>query len=129
MADADPAAAASHLGSGAKRKGRSSSQGAAKKRALPLKSPRASSVGPKVKSAPAEKPASANKMPRAASPQGKAESKAAGKPAAKPPPKGITPLSGRVAAKPPPKAVASKAQQAKEDKAWEDWEKAKSHSG
>ena len=66
-------------------------------------------------------------MPRAASPQGKAEGKAAGKPAAKPPPKGITPLSGRVAAKPPPNAVTSKAQQAqqaKEDKAWEDWRKA-----
>ena len=64
-------------------------------------------------------------MPTATSPQGKAESKAAGKPAAKPPPKGITPLSGRVAAKPPPKTVTSKAQQSKEDKAWEDWEKAK----
>ena len=113
MAEADPVAM-SDLGSSAKRKGRSTSQGAAKKRALPLKSPRASSVGPKAKSPPAEKPASANKMPRAASPQGKAESKAAGKPAVKPPPKAITPLGAHAAAKPPPKAVTSKAPPNKE---------------
>ena len=69
----------SHLGSSSKRKGRSSSQGAAKKRALPLKSPRSSSAGPQAKAAPAEK--SANKIPRAASPQ----AKAVGKPAAKHP--------------------------------------------
>ena len=125
MADAD-AAAASHLGSSSKRKGRSISQGAAKKRALPPKSPRTSSVGAKAKSPPATRPASANKMPRSASPQGKAESKVAGKPAVKPPPKSITPLSGAPAvAKPPPKAVTSKAATEKETKAWEDWEKAK----
>ena len=121
---ADPAAA-SHLGSSSKRKGRSTSQGAAKKRALPPKSPRTSSVGANAKSPPANKPASANKMPRSASPQGKAESKVAGKPAVKPPPKSITPLSAHAAAKPPPKAVTSKAATAKETKAWEDWEKAK----
>ena len=107
MAEADPAAVG-HLGSSAKRKGRSTSQGVAKKRALPPKSPRASSVGLKAKSLPADKPASANKMPRAASPQGKAESKAAGKPAVKPPPKSITPLSAHAVAKPPPKSVTSK---------------------
>ena len=125
MADADTAAA-SHLGSSSKRKGRSSSQGAAKKRALPPKSPRTSSVGAKAKSPPTIRPASANKMPRSASPQGKAESKVAGKPAVKPPPKGLTPLSGAHAvAKPPPKAVTTPAAAAKEAKAWEDWEKAK----
>ena len=125
MADADTAAA-SHLGSSSKRKGRSSSQGAAKKRALPPKSPRTSSVGAKAKSPPANRPASANKMPRSSSPQGKAESKVAGKPAVKPPPKSITPLSGAPAvAKPPPKAVTTPAAAAKEAKAWEDWEKAK----
>ena len=123
MAEADPAAVG-HLGSSAKRKGRSTSQGAATKRALPPKPPRASSVGPKAKSPPADKPASANKMPRAASPPGKAESKAAGKPAVKPPPKSITPLSAHAAAKPPPKPVTSKAASSKEDKAWDDWEKA-----
>ena len=74
MADAD-APAASHLGSSSKRKGRSSSQGAAKKRALPPKSPRTSSVGAKAKSPPATRPASANKMPRSSSPQGKTRAK------------------------------------------------------
>ena len=125
MAEADPEAAASHLGSSAKRKGRSTSQGAAQKRALPLKSPRAAFAGPKAKSPPAEKPASANKMPRAASPQGKAASKAVGKPAVKPPPKAITPLGAPAAPKPPPKAVTSKPPPSKEDRAWADWEKAK----
>ena len=120
MAEADPAAT-SHLGSSAKRKGRSTSQGAAKKRALPLKSPRASSAGPKAKSPPAEKSSSANKMPRAAYPQ----AKAVGKPAVKPPPKAITLLGAHAAAKPPPKAVTSKAPPSKEDRAWADWETAK----
>ena len=60
-------------------------------------------------------------MPRAASPQGKA----VGKPAAKPPPKTITPLGKAAVAKPPPKAVTAKAPPSKADKAWEDWEAAK----
>ena len=126
MAEADPAAA-SHLGASSKRKGRSTSQGAAKKRGFAPKSPRTSSVGAKAKSPPppANRPASANKMPRSTSPQGKAESKVAGKPAVKPPPKSITPLSAHAAAKPPPKAVTSKAATEKETKAWEDWEKTK----
>ena len=47
---------------GSKRKGRPTSQGGAKKRALPLKSPRSSSAGPKLKAAPVAK--SSNKMPR-----------------------------------------------------------------
>ena len=68
----------------------------------PLKSPRSSSAGPKAKAAPAEK--SANKIPRAASPQGKA----VGKPAAKPPPKAITPLDKAAAPKGPPPAVTAK---------------------
>ena len=50
----------------------------------------------------------------------------AGKPAVKPPPKGITALSGAQAVpKPPPKAVTSPAAAEKEKRAWEDWEKAK----
>ena len=120
MPEAD-AAAASHLGSGAKRKGRSTSQGAAKKRALPLKSPRAASAGPKAKSAPADKSSSGNKMPRAVSHQGKA----VGKPAAKPPPKAITLLGKAAVAKPPQKAVTAKAPPSTADKAWGDWEAAK----
>ena len=120
MPEAD-AAAASHLGSSAKRKGRSSSQGAAKKRALPLKSPRAASSGPKAKSAPADKSSSGNKMPRAASPLGKA----VGKPIAKPPPKAITPLGAPAAAKPPPKAVTAKAPPSAAQRAQEDWNAAR----
>ena len=98
MPDVQPA---SHLGSSSKRKGRSTSQG---ERALPLKSPRSSSAGPKLKAAPV--PKSSNKIPkdREASPQ----AKAVGKPAAKPPPKAITPLGKAAAAKPPPASVTSK---------------------
>ena len=51
-ADAPPVA---HPGSSSKRKGRSTSQGGAQKRALPLKSPRSSSDGPKLKAAPVGK--------------------------------------------------------------------------
>ena len=43
---------APHLGSSSKRKVRSTSMGGAKKRALPLKSPRALSAGPKLNAAP-----------------------------------------------------------------------------
>ena len=105
MPDAQPAA---HLGSSSKPKGRSTLQGGAKKRALPLKSPRSSSAGPKLKAAPV--PKSSNKVPREASPH----AKAVGKPAAKPPPKAITPLREPAAAnlhqqvvtaKPPPAAA------------------------
>ena len=84
-----------HLSSG-KRKGRPASHGA-KKRALPPKSPRTSSVGAsesakaKASSPPPPRAASANKMPRSASPQTKADSTSAAKPPVKPPPKGITP--------------------------------------
>ena len=143
MADVDPATG-SRLASGAKRKGRSVSHGA-KKRALPPKSPRTSSVGAKAKSPPATRPASANKMPRSSSPQPKAESKVAGKPPVKPPPKGITALSTPAVAKPPPKSVTAaaaaaekeakakaaaaekqaKARAEKEAKAVADWEKAR----
>ena len=101
-----------HLSSG-KRKGRPASHGA-KKRALPPKSPRTSSVGAsesaKVKApSPPPRPASANKMPRSASPQAqaKADSGIAAKPPVKPPPKGITPITPVAVAKPPPKAVTS----------------------
>ena len=68
MPDAQPAP---HLGSSSKRKGRSTSPRGAKKRALPLKSPRASSAGPKLKAAPV--PKSLNKIlkDREASPQPK----------------------------------------------------------
>ena len=52
MPDVQPAP---HLGSSSKRKGRSTSQGGAKKRALPLKSPRSSSAGPKLKASPVPK--------------------------------------------------------------------------
>ena len=86
MVNVDPAAG-SHLASGGKRKGRPASHGT-KKRALPPKSPRTSSVGAKAKSPPPSRPASANKMPRSTSPQTKAESKVAAKPPVKPPPKG-----------------------------------------
>ena len=103
-----------------KRKGRPASHGA-KKRALPPKSPRTSSVGAsesaKAKAAspppsrppppPPPPPASANKMPRSASPQTKADSVIAAKPPVKPPPKGITPITPVAVAKPPPKAVTS----------------------
>ena len=67
----------SHLGSSSKRKGRSSSQGAAKKRALPLKSPRASSAGPKAKAAPAQSCITPGKS------RGKGSGKACGKATAK----------------------------------------------
>ena len=60
-------------------------------------------------------------MPRAVSPQGKA----VGKPAAKPPPKTITPLGKAAVAQPPPKAVTAKAPPSKADRAREDWEAAK----
>ena len=143
MADVEPGTG-SHLASGGKRKGRSVSHGA-KKRALPPKSPRTSSVGAKAKSPPTTRPASANKMPRSSSPQAKAESKVAAKPPVKPPPKGITPLSAAAVAKPPPKSVTAaaaaaekeakakaaaaekqaKARAEKEAKAVADWEKAK----
>ena len=143
MADVDPSTG-SHLASGAKRKGRSVSHGA-KKRALPPKSPRTSSVGAKAKSPQPIRPASANKMPRSSSPQAKAESKVADKPPVKPPPKGITPMSAPAVAKPPPKSVTAaaaaaekeakakaaaeekqaKARAEKEAKAIADWEKAK----
>ena len=95
-----------------KRKGRPASHGA-KKRALPSKSPRTSSVGAsesakaKAASPPPSRPASANKMPRSASPQTKADSVIAAKPPVKPPPKGITPITPVAVAKPPPKAVTS----------------------
>ena len=82
---------------------------------------RAASAGPKAKSAPADKSTSGNRMPRAASPQGKA----VGKPAAKPPPKAITPLGKAAVAKPPPKAVTAKAPPSTADKAREDWEAAR----
>ena len=130
-------AVASHLGSSAKRKGRSTSQGAAKKRALPLKSPRAASAGPKSKSPHVQKPV--NKIPRASSPL---SAKAVGKPLAKAPPKSvtsivplakaaaaksppatITPLDKAAPAKPPPAAVTSKPPPSKE--AWKDWQTAK----
>ena len=109
-----------HLGSSSKRKGRSTSQGGAKKRATPLKSPRSSSAGPKIKAAPVVKPV--NKIPRAKSPQ---PAKAAGKPAAKPPPKAITPLDKAAAPKPPPTAATAKPPPNKADEAWKDWQAAK----
>ena len=115
MVNVDPAAG-SHLASGGKRKGRPASHGA-KKRALPPKSPRTSSVGAKAKSPPPSRPASANKMPRSTSPQTKAESKVAAKPPVKPPPKGVTPLTAAAVAKPPPKSVTSAAAAEKEAKA------------
>ena len=105
-----------------KRKGRPASHGA-KKRALPPKSPRTSSVGAsasakaKASSPPPSRPASANKMPRSASPQTKADSMIAAKPPVKPPPKGITPITPVAVAKPPPKAVTSAEAAEKEAKA------------
>ena len=101
MQDADVPAAV-HPGSSSKRKGRSTSQGGAKKSATPLKSPRSSSAGLKVKAAPVTKPV--NKIPKPPSPP----AKAAGKPAAKPPPKTITPLDKAAAPKAPPTAVTTK---------------------
>ena len=80
MQDADVPAAV-HPSSSSKRKGRSTSQGGAKKRAIPLKSPRSSSAGPKVKAAPVAKPV--NKIPRAPSPPAKAAGSACGKTATK----------------------------------------------
>ena len=110
---------ADHPASG-KRKGRPASHGA-KKRALPPKSPRTSSVGASAKakatSPPPSRPASANKMPRSASPQTKADSMIAAKPPVKPPPKGITLITPVAVAKPPPKAVTSAAAAEKEAKA------------
>ena len=96
-----------------KRKGLSTSQGGAKKRALSLRPPRSSSAGPKLKAAPVAK--SAKKIPRAASPH----AKAVGKPAAKPPPNAITPLGKAAAAKPPPAAVTSKPPQGTVGAAWQ----------
>ena len=124
-----------HLGS--KRKERSTSQGSAKKRAISLKSPRAASAGPKSKSPSAQKPV--NKIPRASSPLSE---KAVGKPAAKPPPKAITPIipldKAAAVAKPPPKTITplDKAAPAKppasvtakpppNKEAWKDWHAAK----
>ena len=104
--------AASHLGSSSKRKGRSTSQGGAKKRALPLRSPRSSSAGPKLKAAPVAK--SAKRIPGAASPH----AKAVGKPAAKPPSKAI-PLLGQAAAKPPPASVTAKPPPSTAGGAWQ----------
>ena len=134
MQDVEPSPAA-HLGS--KRKERSTSQGSAKKRAISLRSPRAASAGPKSKSPSAQKPV--NKIPRASSPL---SAKAVGKPAAKPPPKAITPIipldKAAAVAKPPPKAitpldiaapakppasVTAKPPPSKE--AWKDWQTAK----